>query len=100
MVDGARAALNNKEGSCLRVETVINNPYEFKVRRKKEDGTKWCPMNKGISNLYAYAAKALAANQRYLDALSGVGTQNALDKIDDICEKKRQTESPFQPSIQ
>jgi len=46
-------------------------------------------MNKGISNLYAYAQKSLAANGRYLDALAGVEpTADALEQLDGICEKK------------
>jgi hypothetical protein len=32
----------------------------------------WCPMNKGIANLYQYQAAALSANVRYLEALSVV----------------------------
>jgi len=40
----------DKFGLLLRVETVINNPREFKVRRRRvRDGRKqmvWCPMNR------------------------------------------------------
>jgi hypothetical protein len=67
----------DKQGVVLRVETVINQPREFKVRRLRERKGElrmvWCPMNKGIANLYQYHAAALAANVRYLDALSVVG---------------------------
>ena len=43
----------------LRIETVINNPREFRVRRwRTREGRRelaWCPMNKSvISNLYRY----------------------------------------------
>jgi hypothetical protein len=82
----------NKEGSCLRVETVINNPYEFKVRRKSErdQKTHWKPMRKGISYLYAYAEKGLRSNARYLDALEPVGLEREISKsLDQICEKKK-----------
>lgn len=66
----------DKFGVLLRIETVINQPREFKVRRARERGGKrrmvWCPMNKGIANLYQYHATARAANLRYLEALSVV----------------------------
>ncbi len=66
----------DKFGRVLRVETVINQPREFKVRRaRKRHGKRrrvWCPMNKGIANLYQYHAVAQAANRRYLEALSAV----------------------------
>jgi hypothetical protein len=32
----------------------------------------WCPMNKGVINLYRYREVALASNRRYLDALAVV----------------------------
>jgi hypothetical protein len=66
----------DKFGLVLRVETVINDPYEFRVRRWRirqgQQCMVWCPMNKGVINLYRYREVALAANQRYLDALSAV----------------------------
>lgn len=71
----------DKFGQVLRVETVINNPREFKVRRwRKRHGRRqrvWCPMNKGIANLYQYWAAARAANVRYLEALSVVNDPTA-----------------------
>ena len=66
----------DKHGSVLRIETVINRPYEFKVRRrgrrKGQAVTGWFPMAKGVANLYRYAEVSLAANARYLDALAAV----------------------------
>ena len=66
----------DKLGRVLRIETVINDPRLFKVRRRRiRDGQVkmvWCPMNKGVVNLYRYRQVALAANGRYLDALSVV----------------------------
>jgi len=68
--------LYDKFGLILRVETVINNPREFKVRRQRNRHGRsqmvWCPMNKGVSNLYRYQQVALAANARYLEALAVV----------------------------
>jgi hypothetical protein len=66
----------DKLGLVLRIETVINDPHLFKVRRRRERHGQWrmlwCPMNKGVVNLYRYRQVALAANGRYLDALSVV----------------------------
>lgn len=66
----------DKHGSVLRIETVINRPYEFKIRRrgrrKGQEVTGWFPMAKGVANLYRYAEVSFAANSRYLDALAAV----------------------------
>jgi hypothetical protein len=66
----------DKFGRVLRIETVINDPREFRVRRlRTRDGRRemvWCPMNKGVINLYRYREVALASNRRYLDALAVV----------------------------
>jgi hypothetical protein len=66
----------DKFGLVLRIETVINNPREFRVRRMRTRAGRremaWCPMNKGVCNLYHYREVALAANERYLEALSVV----------------------------
>ena len=66
----------DKFGLVLRIETVINSPREFRVRRlRTRDGRRqmvWCPMNKGVINLYRYREVALASNRRYLDALAVV----------------------------
>jgi hypothetical protein len=64
----------DKFGQILRLETVINQPREFKVRRLRERQGKrqmiWCPMNKGVANFYHYHAVARQSNERYLDALA------------------------------
>ena len=66
----------DKFALILRIETVINQPREFKVRRRRtRQGRQqmvWCPMNKGVANFYHYHAVARAANERYLDALAAV----------------------------
>jgi hypothetical protein len=66
----------DKHGCVLRVETVINRPYEFKVRRRGvrngEQVVGWFPMAKGVSNLYRYGEVSRSANERYLDALAAV----------------------------
>ena len=81
----------DKFGWVLRIETVINNPREFRVRRlrTREDRPQmvWCPMNKGVINLYRYREVALAANERYLEALSVVNDPSpAYSRVEQLVE--------------
>jgi hypothetical protein len=66
----------DKHGSVLRIETVINQPREFKVRRQGIRGGQevlgWFPMAKGVANLRHYLEVSKASNARYLQALSVV----------------------------
>jgi hypothetical protein len=67
----------DKLGLLLRVETVINQPGEFKVLRdcQHRDGTTtlgWFAMCKGVGNMHHYQSHALACNHRYLEALAAV----------------------------
>jgi hypothetical protein len=81
----------DKFGLLLRIETVINQPREFRVRRPcTRQGTTqmaWLPMNKGVSNFYHYHEVAQAANTRYLNALAVVDMPSATRKqLDRVCE--------------
>jgi hypothetical protein len=84
----------DKFGQILRIETVINNPREFKVRRRRPRQGRpclvWCPMNKGVSNFSRYHQVAAAANQRYLAALA---------VVDDPTPGYRQAERLAQPKV-
>ena len=62
----------SKSALCLRVETVINNPYEFKVGYERNGKVEFRRMKKSVTNLYKYHEVALRANQRYLDYMSQV----------------------------
>lgn len=66
----------DKYGCVLRVETVINHPQQFKVRRmgKRHGQTVmgWYPMAKGVANLYRYREICLSANRNYLQTLAQV----------------------------
>jgi hypothetical protein len=81
----------DKHGLVLRIETVINHPYEFKVRRKgKRKGEQimgWFPMAKGVANFPRFAEVCLIANKRYLQALSVVDDPaQAYHDLDQLCE--------------
>jgi hypothetical protein len=66
----------DKFGLVLRIETVINHPYGFLIRRHGIREGKpvlgWFPMTKGVTGLYRYAQVARSANHRYLQALAVV----------------------------
>ncbi len=79
----------DKHGRVLRVETVINQSREFKVRRKStyrgRTRVRWTPMPKGVAFLDRTERIGRAANRRYLDALAGVknpaAARKALDRM-------------------
>jgi hypothetical protein len=79
----------DKHGCVLRVETVINDPDEFTVRRRAgRRGRRTLgghPLPKGVAFLPRYATVSAAANHRYRDALAGVDdpapAHQALDRL-------------------
>ncbi|MBW2154513.1 MAG: hypothetical protein JRH18_22990 [Deltaproteobacteria bacterium] len=95
----------DKHGSVLRIETVINHPYEFKIRRRgRRDGQQvigWFPMAKGVANLYRYAEVSLAANARYLEALAVVQdpaeAQQQLGKMGNAIRRNGRSYRGFNP---
>src|ERR1700677_496540 len=86
----------DKLGLILRIETVINQPGEFKVWRacQHRDGsssTDWYPMCKGVGNLHHYQKHALACNQRYLQAMTAVDDPTpGYDDLHKLTEPKRE----------
>jgi hypothetical protein len=85
----------DKLGLLLRVETVINQPGEFKVLRdcQHRDGTTslgWFAMCKGVGNLHHYQSHALACNHRYLEALAAVDDPTpSYDDLKKLTERQR-----------
>ncbi len=79
----------DKQGSVLRIETTINNPRRFKVRRvATRDGRltrAWIPMRKSVADIARRVEICRAANERYLQALGVVGepspTRHLLDPV-------------------
>lgn len=72
----------DKQGSVLRVETVINNPRDMKVYRAKEgeaDGAKsWQRLRKGVADVHRRTEISQAANERYLEGLATVDDSRSL----------------------
>jgi len=96
----------DKFGLILRVETVINQPREFRVRRRCERNGQsqvlWCPMNKGVVNLPSYQRVARAANERYLEALSVVNdpapAYQQMSHLTKSRKRKQRTYAGFNPA--
>jgi len=81
----------NKHPLLLRIETVINRPYQFKVRRPgRRHGrlvVEWFPMSKRVRYLPRYAEVSFQANSRYLQGLSVVtDLSEQIRVIDTVCE--------------
>jgi hypothetical protein len=75
----------DKQGSVLRVETVINNTSDMKVYRAKEGdegGDKsWRRLRKGVADIHRRAEISQAANERYLEALASVQESRSLAEL-------------------
>jgi hypothetical protein len=84
----------DKHGVVLRIETVINCPYRFRMRRwVTREGRRiaaWVPMRKGVSNLFRYAEVSRIANHRYLEAMS---------VVDDPAKARHEIHKLCQPAI-
>jgi hypothetical protein len=87
-VKGTWIKMYDKAGTVLRVEMVINNPEEFRVRkrvmRSDRPTTEWVQMRKGVGYLFRYRDVSRSANGRYL---------NALAVVSDLTLEVRQLES-------
>src|SRR5262249_50246730 len=77
----------DKLGQVLRIETVINNPREFKVRRRVQRQGRsqmdWRSRNKGVASFSHDHEVVRAANDRYLQAPAGVDRPQASIKARD-----------------
>jgi hypothetical protein len=96
----------DKAGLVLRIETVINAPEEFRVRRRvRRRGrrkTEWVPLRKSVAYLFRYREICLQCNSRYLAALAQVDDPTpALRGLDTITVAKTPAHGrpvkPFNP---
>lgn len=82
----------DKEGTILRIETTINKPRRFKVRRmatrKGHRQLAWIPMRKGVADMTRRAEICRAANERYLEALGVVGEPSPTRHLFDPLSKR------------
>lgn len=75
----------DKQGSVLRIETIINDPRDLKVFRTKEGDDaglpKWLPMRKGVADLHRRTKISQKSNERCLDSLAAVEETQPLGKL-------------------
>jgi hypothetical protein len=81
----------DKQGSVLRVETVINNTRDMKVYRTKEGdeggNRSWQRLRKGVADIQRRAEISQAANDRYVEALATVDDSRSLAELaETVCE--------------
>jgi hypothetical protein len=107
-----RLKMYNKAGVVLRIETVINDPTRFRVRRwqtNKHGGQElsWQPLRKGVAWLWRYAQVCQSANSRYLAALAVVHDPGPARKLLDRASRpapwrarRRRALQPLSPQDQ
>jgi len=82
------------KASVLPVETTINNPREFRIPRFVTNSQgrrerRWCPMRKGVSDLWRNYQVGIAANHRYLDALAAAPLKGeGVAALDTLCRSR------------
>jgi len=90
-LNGNWIKMYDKQGSVLRVETVLNNTRDMKVYRTKEGdegGAKsWQRLRKGVADIQRRAAISQAANERYIERLATVDDRRSLAELAEaVCE--------------
>ncbi len=93
-VNGNAVKMYNKQGSVLRVETVINQARDLRVYRPKEGdpgGRKdWRYLRKGVADTWRRAELSQQANERYLAAMAAVEEHVPLGTLSQpICRRVR-----------
>ena len=93
-VNGNAVKMYNKQGSVLRVETVINQARDLTVYRPKEgdpDGEKeWRYLRKGVADTWRRAELSQRANERYLGALAAATEPTPLGTVSEpLCRRAR-----------
>lgn len=92
----------DKAGSVLRIETTINNPKRFRVRRmitrRGHKQMDWTYLRKGVVDIRRRVQLCLGANGRYLDALAVVGLATPSHQIlDPVAAPVLRTGHRFRP---
>jgi hypothetical protein len=79
----------DKGGRVLRIETTINNPREFRVRRRKQGSKEltWQSLPKGVAWMWRYADVSGCANRRYLEAMAVVDDDSQARQLVDRVTK-------------
>lgn len=121
-VGSNKLKMYDKQGLVLRIETVINDPRQFKVRRRpgpsgrprvgesetyKHGQPAWLPLRKSVAWLWKYAEVSFATNRRYLEALALVDDPSLARKLLDRASRpqtfgrrRRRALQPISPQDQ
>jgi len=99
---GNSIKIYDKAESILRTECTVNNHRAFKVYRSSERDPKGpkkhLPMAKGIVDLYARSQVSQKSNDRYLEALAALDTnQRVEDVVAPICKRRRSKGKSIRP---
>jgi hypothetical protein len=82
----------DKASSVLRIETTMNNPRRFKVRReatrKGQAVLAWIPLRKSVADITRRVEICRAANERYFEALGVVGEPSPTHQLLDPVSKR------------
>lgn len=85
----------DKAGSILRTESTVNNHRAFRVFRPSERNPqgppKSLPMSKGIVDFYARSQASDKINNRYLEALATLDTNELIESVVAPVLKRRRT---------
>ena len=92
----------DKQGSVLRIETTMNDPRRFKVRRwvmrRGRRSLCWVPMRKNLADLLRRVEICHAANERYLQALAVVGCPQPIGRLlDTVSQRRVHHGRPYRP---
>lgn len=92
----------DKQGCVLRIETTINNPRRFRVRRlvtrQGKRRMQWVCMRKSVADMPRRMDIARAANERYLEALAVIGEVSPIKQVlDPVSKSKTQNGRRYRP---
>lgn len=93
----------DKAGSVLRIETTINNPRRFSVRRTLpgKRNSRLFPLRRGVADIGRRVSICKAANARYLQALSVIGdarpSHQLLDAVSQPVQLQQRRFRPLHP---
>lgn len=91
----------DKFGYVLRIETTVNDVYQFKISREvaQRDGTitqKVAPMKKNIYSLYPLSQLLKASNRRYLELVSSWDDPSSgARNLEELSESKKDNDRSF-----
>lgn len=85
-LNGNWVKMYDKQGSVLRIETVINDARDLKVYRTREgdessEKKEWLRLRKGVADLQRRAEVSQKANERYAESLAAVADTKPLGEV-------------------